>query len=114
MKIRSIDSRVVNILSSLQLTASEMNIYKNLMKKKMDIKHLEKAVSMSERMIRTCLDDLMKKNFVKRELIESKHLKYIYHANSSDSVLDSIVKKIGEMNSKNKISRKKIMEGSKI
>ena len=114
MKIKAIDNRIVGILSSLQLTASEMNIYKNLMKRKMDIRQIEKAVNMSERMIRTCLDDLMKKNFVKRELVESKHLKYIYHANSSDSVLDSIVKKIGEMNIKNKTKRKKIMEGSGI
>lgn len=103
--------RFFDMLKYLQLGKSELNIYDTLMKGPMTIKDLKKSTKLSERMLRASMDELIKKDFVKREAIDDNRLKYVYHANQPASIMEFLRAKMGEMEQKRLKSRDEIMKG---
>ncbi|MBI5332609.1 MAG: BlaI/MecI/CopY family transcriptional regulator [Candidatus Aenigmarchaeota archaeon] len=85
-----------NMLSYLAIGKSEVKLFNILSKQPMTIKQIIKFSKLSERTIRTCLTDLVKKQFVKKEAIIEGQLKYLYHTNSTKSIIDNIQEKLSE------------------
>ncbi|MFH0837506.1 MAG: hypothetical protein V1870_05225 [Candidatus Aenigmatarchaeota archaeon] len=85
-----------NILSFLSVGKNEAKIFAFLKKRPMTIKQLLKFTRLSERTIRTCLTDLVKKQFIKKEAIIEGQLKYMYHTNSTKSIIDQIQDKLAK------------------
>src|SRR3989338_8325969 len=106
-KERVFNSGVFNMLKAFQLRSNEMLVYNLLSRKPMTIRQLQKSTKMSERSLRTYLDD-----FVSRKLVEDSHLKYVYSANSGESLLDTIKKQIDDIE-KNRLKRREdILKGT--
>ena len=103
---------ISNMLKSFQLKGNGMLVYNALSKSPMTIRQLQKSTKMSERSLRTHLDDLVKRNFVKRKLVEGKHLKYVYYANSGENLLDILKRRIAELEKKRLKSRDEILKGT--
>ena len=103
---------VFNMLKLFQLKSNELLVYNLLTKKPMTIKQLQKNTKMSERSLRTYLDDMVDKNFVKRNLIEGKRLKYVYYANSGENLLIIIKKQIDDIEKSRIKRRDEIIKGS--
>lgn len=101
---------VANLLKYLQLGVSEMQIFQ-MLSKPMTIKQLIKETKMSERMLRTHLDSLVKKQFIKRAVIEGKHLKYVYSANPTEDIISMMKTRINEIEMQRKKMRKDIIHG---
>jgi predicted DNA-binding transcriptional regulator len=101
-----------NMLKLFQLKHNEMQVYSLLTKGPMTIKQLQKNTRMSERSLRTHLDDLVEKNFVKRKVIEGKHLKYVYYANSSENLLDTLKARINEIDRIRQKKKEEIIRGT--
>ena len=84
-------NKTENILEELvrylDLAPKELKLYKSLLKRPMTIKQLEKSMTVSERMLRTYIDDLLTKRFIKRKIIASNRLKYMYYASPATDIL---------------------------
>ncbi|MBI2543498.1 MAG: hypothetical protein HYW24_04925 [Candidatus Aenigmarchaeota archaeon] len=71
---------IFNLVDFLQLTPSEVKIYKRLFSKPMTINDLKK-LRISERMIRNDIKMMLKKGFVQRSsVIKNSRLQYVYIA----------------------------------
>ena len=111
-KDNSLNLGIFNMLKLFQLKSNELIVYNILAKKQMTIKQLQKNTKMSERSIRTYLDDMINRKFVSRKLIEGKHLKYVYYANSGENLLESVKRHIEDIE-KNRLKRRdEIIKGS--
>lgn len=108
----SLNLGIFNMLKLFQLKSNELLVYNLLSKKPMTIKQLQKSTKMSERSLRTYLDNMAGRNFVKRKLIEGKHLKYVYYANSGDNLLDIIKNHVEELEKKRLKRRDEIIKGT--
>ncbi|GEM_PF-3432328 len=109
---RVFNAGVFSMLKAFQLRSNEMLVYNILSRKPMTIRQLQKSTRMSERSLRTYLDDLVRRNFVSRKLVEDSHLKYVYSANSGESFLDTIKKQIDDIE-KNRLKRREdILKGT--
>ena len=86
-----------NVLDCLAIGKNEVKLFNVLLKQPMTIKQLIKFSRLSERTIRSCLTDLIKKQFVKKEAIIEGQLKYMYHTNSAKSIIDNIQDKLAEL-----------------
>ena len=104
---------VFNMLKLLQLKSNEMLIYNVLCRKPMTIAQLRKNTKMSERSLRTHLDDMLRRSFVRRKLVEGKHLKYLYYANSGDNVLAAIKRNIEDIEKMRLRTKEEIIRGSR-
>lgn len=104
-KENPINAGISGLLRLFQLKSNEMMVYNTLTKKPMTIRQLQNSTKMSERSLRTHLDGLVRKNFVRRRLVEDKHLKYVYYASPGESLLDMIKRHIEEIE-KNRLRRK--------
>jgi predicted DNA-binding transcriptional regulator len=102
---------LLDMLRCMQLGKSELQIYDSLTKEPMTIKDLKKSTKLSERMLRASIDVLVRKDFVKREIIDDRRLKYIYHANQPKNVFEFIKVKMGEMEKKRLHAREEIIKG---
>ncbi len=80
----------------MRLSPNEMNIYSALSRTPMTIKQLIRATRLSERMLRTHLENLIAKNFVYKEPLMEKRIKYVYHGNPEDTICDMLIKKLNE------------------
>lgn len=105
--------KFMDFMRYFQLGENEIKIYNILTKKPVTIKQLQKLSKFSERMLRSHLDDLMKKNFVKKEVIEDGHLKYLYYANQPESICRYIKNMLSEIELKRAKTKKEIIRGSK-
>lgn len=101
----------LSFMKKLQIGPTKLRIYEQLSDKPMTIKQLEKSMKMSERMLRICLDDMTKRGFIRKEILEDKHMKYIYLSNSTDSVFDSILKHMQNREKTRKLMRDQILKG---
>ncbi len=108
----SANASIFSMLRLFQLKSNELLIYNMLSKKPMTIKQLQKSTKMSERSLRTHLDDLVGKNFVRRTTIEDVHLKYIYSATSGENLLGIIKKHIEDIEKIRKKARDEIIKGT--
>jgi len=105
-KMNSMQMGLTGMFRWMQLSTSEINIYGMLSKTPMTIKQLIKTTKLSERMLRTHLDSLINKNFVYKEPLLEKHIKYVYHGNPEETICDMLVKKLNEFRESRK-SRKR-------
>jgi len=94
MKIGAFNQKLTDFIQSIDLAPREFKVYQFLAKKPMTIKQLEKNINVSERMLRTYLDDLMKKKFIERRIVQERRLKYVYMANPSAEILKILKSKI--------------------
>ncbi len=83
-------SKINEIIKYLSIGKNELKIFGLLSKKPMTIKQIINISRLSERTIRTCISDLAKKQFIKKEALIEGQLKYIYHTNSAKSIADLI------------------------
>ena len=111
-KESALNMGIFNMLKFFQLKSNELLVYNLLSKKPMTINQLQKSTKMSERSLRTYLDNMMGRNFVRRKLIEAKHLKYIYYANSGDNLLGIIKNHVEELEKKRLKRREEIIKGT--
>lgn len=100
------------MLKLFQLKSNEIIVYNILCRKPMTIKQLQKNTKMSERSLRTHLDDMVGRNFVRRKLVEGKHLKYVYYANSGETLLGAIKRNIEELERSRQRKRQEIVRGA--
>ncbi len=103
---------VCNMLKAFQLRSNEMLVYNLLSRKPMTIRQLQKSTRMSERSLRTYMDDLVGRNFVSRKLVKDSHLKYVYSANSGENLLDTIKKHIDDIEKNRLKRREEIIKGT--
>ena len=90
-------NKIDNVLKYLSIGKNEIKVFNLLLKKPMTIKQMIKYSKLSERTIRTCLSDLVKKQFIKKEALIEGQLKYLYHTNSSKSIADIIKEKLSDL-----------------
>lgn len=95
-KTSSSGAGLMGLFRWMHLSANEMHIYRMLSKTPMTIRQLIKATRLSERMLRTHLDSLINKNFVYKEPLLEKRMKYVYHGNPEDTIADMLVKRLDE------------------
>ncbi len=88
------DRRLAEFVTAMEMAPKELKVYRFLARKPMTIKQLESHVNVSERMLRTYLKDLMKKRFIKRKVLESRRLKYLYAASPSVVILRYLKSKV--------------------
>jgi len=112
MHSRDVNAGIFNMFKLWQFKDNEMQVYNLLARSPMTIKQLQKTTRMSERSLRTYLDDLVDKRCVKRNVIEGKHLKYVYYANSGENLLGIIKKQIDEIEKSRQKSRDEIVKGT--
>ena len=62
-------SQFMDLFNVFRLEKNEKLIYELLEKKPMTIKQLQKTTQVSERMLRTYLDDMIKKGFFKKKVV---------------------------------------------
>jgi predicted DNA-binding transcriptional regulator len=101
------ETGMIGVLKWMRLSTKEIDIYSMLSKSPMTIKQLIKATRLSERMLRTHLDNLVSKKFVHREPLLEKHIKYVYYGNPEETIYDILVKKLNEFR-ENRKSRKRV------
>jgi len=115
MKSKKSDGVLINLAKFLSFNPSELRLYQKISEKPMTISQIKKNMDFSERMIRTYLKDLTKRGFIKRRIIESDRLKYVYYASPEDSIIDVIKKRIEARKTLGEIARvrikKNIIEG---
>lgn len=90
MPARAISQAIplIALFGMFEMKGHQTKIFRLLMDRPMTIKQLEKVSKMSERMIRTYLGDLIEKNFIKRNIIEDRRLKYVYSANPPKMIIN--------------------------
>ncbi|MBI5061319.1 MAG: hypothetical protein HZB67_03315 [Candidatus Aenigmarchaeota archaeon] len=91
------DQRFAEFIATLDMAPKELRVYKFLAKKPMTIKQLEKHINVSERMMRIYIHDLIEKNFIKRSVVESKRLKYVYTAAPSVDILRFLKSRVASL-----------------
>ena len=91
------DDKVNKVIKAISMGKNELKIFGILLKKPMTIKQLIKFSRLSERTIRTCISELVKKQFIEKDALIEDQLKYIYHTNSSKSIADIIKEKLSEL-----------------
>ncbi len=111
-KESALNMGIFNMLKFFQLKSNELLVYNMLSKKPMTIKQLQKNMKMSERSLRAYLDNMVGRKFVKRKLIEGKHLKYVYYATSGDNLLGIIKNHVEELEKKRLKRREEIIKGT--
>lgn len=105
-RVNSTETGLMGMFRWMHLGANEIKIYGMLSKTPMTIKQLIKATRLSERMLRTHLDNLIEKNFVSKEPLLEKHIKYVYHGNPEDTICDMLAKKLNEFRENRRIRKK--------
>jgi predicted DNA-binding transcriptional regulator len=103
----------MDLFSVFKLEKNEKLIYEILEKRPMTIKQLQKTTRVSERMLRTYLDDMIRRGFVKKKVVEGNRLKYVYKATEPQTILDHIKTKVTEIEKETKRAKKEIIRGSK-
>lgn len=86
------NSKILFGMRYLQLKRNDLKVFGALLYHAMTIKSLIKATRLSERTLRTCLNSLISKNFIKRKVVSRKRLKYMYYIDKNDTTFDSIIK----------------------
>ncbi len=104
---------ILTLFTMFSMKGHEMRIFQLLMRKPMTIKQLQKASHMSERMLRTYLDDLTRRNFVSKKVIEDDRLKYVYYANPPEMIVNMAKDVISKMGKRRIEMKKDIIHGSK-
>jgi predicted DNA-binding transcriptional regulator len=102
---------LIGFIKKLQIGPTKLRIYEQLSSKPMTIKQLQKSTRMSERMLRICLDDMLRRGFIRKQILEDKHMKYLYLSNSPDTVFDSIIKHMESREKVRKRMKKAILNG---
>ena len=104
----------MDIFNIFKLEKNEKLIYELLERRPMTIKQLQKPTELSERMLRTYLDDMIKRGFVKRKIIEDKRLKYVYNSTEPQTILNHIKTTIDNVEKSTRKAKKEIIKGSEI
>ena len=94
---------LMSALEEMQLSRNERSLYDMISRRPMTIKEIIKRTRLSERMIRTYLDDLIEKSYVRKkaEIAEiTKSFRYVYYGNPEDSIADLLIKRIRELQRK--------------
>ena len=105
---------ILTLFTMFSMKGHEIQILQLLMKKPMTIKQMQKTSHMSERMLRDYIDDLTKREFISKKVVEDKRLKYVYYANSPEMILNiakDIISKAQKRRSKMKMD---IVHGSRM
>ncbi|MBI2971914.1 MAG: hypothetical protein HYY37_05835 [Candidatus Aenigmarchaeota archaeon] len=103
---------ILPLFTLFSMKGHELQIFEILMKKPMTIKQLQKASHMSERMLRTYLDDLTERNFVFKKVVEDKRLKYVYYAHSPESIMQAAKDMIISVEKTRRKMARSIVKGS--
>lgn len=103
---------VIGLVSMFSMSDSELEVFRLLMRKPMTVKQLQKESRMSERMLRTHLDDLTERKFVGKKVDDGKRLKYVYFANPPDMIIGMAQDVILKVERKRKEARRDIVRGS--
>ena len=113
MPARIMQPAMLALFTIFSMKGHETQVFNLLMKNPMTIKQLQKASHMSERMLRSYLDDLTERNFVSKKVIEGGRLKYVYYANSEMilNIAKDIIAKAEKRRSKMK---KDIVHGTRV
>ena len=104
---------VLTLFTMFSMKGHEMQIFQILMKKPMTIKEIQKQSHMSERMLRTYLDDLTKRNFISKKVVEDRRLKYVYYANPPEIIINMTKGIIAKAEKRRSEMKKDIVHGSK-
>ena len=107
-----IKSQFMDLFNVFRLGKNEKLIYELLEKRPMTIKQLQKTTQVSERMLRTYLDDMIERGFVKKKVVEGNRLKYVYKSTEPQTILDHIKSKVTELEKDTKRAKKEIIKGS--
>jgi predicted DNA-binding transcriptional regulator len=99
------DAELMGVIESVQLGKNEMGIYRLLARGPLTIKEIIRRTHLSERMIRTHLDDLMEKKFVYKKPVIANNLKYVYYGNPEETIADMLLRKIREIESRKRAVR---------
>jgi len=102
---------ITDLVKMFSLSSNEIKVYQLLLKKSMTIKQLKKALNVSERTLRTYIDVLLSKRFIKRKIIDANRLKYVYYSNPSDNIVMIIRKKLNSIDMKREKIAKDIIKG---
>lgn len=90
-------NKIDNVIRHLSIGKNELKIFNILSKKPLTIKQLVKISKLSERTIRSCLSDLVGKQFIKKDALIEGQLKYLYQTNSAKSIADIIKEKLSDV-----------------
>jgi len=102
-----------DVIKSMQLGKSELEIYNALTLGPMTISDLKKSTRLSERMLRSSINVLMKKEFIKRDVQSANRLKYVYYAALPSSIPNFLKNISARIEEKRQKSRKEILSGMK-
>ena len=104
---------VMTLFTMFSMKGHEMEIFSLLSSKPMTIKELQKESKMSERQLRTYLDDLTERKFITKKVIEDQRLKYVYYANPPEAILGLAKEAINAIERKRVEMKRDIVSGSK-
>ncbi|MBI4894963.1 MAG: hypothetical protein HY831_00580 [Candidatus Aenigmarchaeota archaeon] len=90
-------SKIDDVIKHLSIGKNEQKVFNLLSKKPLTIKQIVKVSKLSERTIRSCLSDLVGKQFIKKEALIEGQLKYLYQTNSAKSIADIIKEKLSDL-----------------
>ncbi len=89
-------SKIDGVIKYLSIGKNELKVFNIISKKPLTIKQIVKVSKLSERTIRSCLSDLVGKQFIKKQALIEGQLKYLYHTNSDKSIADIIKEKLSD------------------
>lgn len=104
--------KFVDFINYVQLSSSDLDVYKLLLEKPMTMEQLKSTSGLSERTLRTNIDDLIERNFIKRKVIEGKRIKYIYYATPQESLFYDMMTAFKKLEKRRLRMRKEILKGS--
>ncbi len=114
MPVRIIQAApVMTLFTMFSMKGHEMEIFGLLSARPMTIKELQKESKMSERQLRTYLEDLTERKFISKKVVEDQRLKYVYYANPPETILSLAKETITAIERKRVEMKRDIVSGSK-
>ena len=103
---------LVSFLHSLQLSDGELIVYDALSVKPLIIREIAKKTKLSERSIRTHVQELLTKGFIVKRPVTGKRLMYLYAVAPPETILASIGQKVADLEIRRKKMESDIIEGT--
>ena len=90
--------RINEMLKSLVLNPSEVEIYRVLLEKgEMTVSEIAKELKLSTRIVRMRLQKMLKEGLIKRRVVERGWIGYIYAAEKPEKVVEIIKNKLKDV-----------------
>jgi len=90
-------NKISDVLRYASVGKNELKVLDILSKSPMTIKQIIKLSKLSERTIRSCLSDLIRKQFIDKKALIEGQLKYLYHTNSTKTIIERIQEKLSNL-----------------